>query len=77
MSRLRPHPTFARRGWAALEWPPLGGSVYKLGLVGSAVGGLLVVYVPAGGVKLLLGCVLIASALRVFKTRAPGFARRG
>ena len=37
--------------------------------VGSAVGGLLVVYVPGGSVKLLLGCVLIGSALRVFKAR--------
>jgi uncharacterized protein len=35
-------------------------------VLGSAVGGLLVVYVPAGSVKLALGCVLIASALRVF-----------
>lgn len=39
-------------------------------VVGSTVGGLLVVYVPAVGVKLLLGCVLIGSALRVFKARA-------
>lgn len=36
-------------------------------VVGSAVGGLLVTYAPAGAVKLLLGCVLIGSALRVFK----------
>ena len=36
-------------------------------VVGSAVGGLLVIYAPAGAVKLLLGCVLIGSALRVFK----------
>lgn len=35
--------------------PMAGGTV-----VGSAVGGLLVVYVPAGAVKLVLGCVLIA-----------------
>lgn len=40
-------------------------------VAGSAVGGLLVVYVPAGAVKLLLGCVLIASALRVFKAPHP------
>jgi uncharacterized membrane protein YfcA len=46
--------------------PMAGGTV-----VGSAVGGLLVVYAPAGGVKLLLGCVLIGSALRVFKARVP------
>lgn len=39
--------------------------------VGSAVGGLLVAYVPTEGVKLLLGCVLVASALHVFKARAP------
>ena len=40
-------------------------------VAGSVVGGLLVVYVPAGAVKLLLGCVLIASALRVFKAPPP------
>jgi uncharacterized protein len=34
--------------------------------VGSIAGGLLVAYVPAAGVKLLLGVVLIASALRAF-----------
>jgi uncharacterized membrane protein YfcA len=33
------------------------------------VGGLLIAYVPAGAVKLLLGIVLIASALRVFNVR--------
>jgi uncharacterized membrane protein YfcA len=38
-------------------------------VVGSAVGGLLVGHASAGGVKLLLGCVLIGSALRVFKAR--------
>ena len=38
-------------------------------VVGSAVGGLLVAYVPANGVKVLLGVVLIASALRLFKVR--------
>ena len=38
-------------------------------VVGSAVGGLLVTYVPANGVKVLLGVVLIASALRLFKIR--------
>ena len=36
-------------------------------VVGSAVGGTLVAYVPAAAVKLLLGVVLIGSALRVFK----------
>jgi uncharacterized membrane protein YfcA len=36
-------------------------------VLGSGLGGLLVLYAPAGGVKLLLGCVLIGSALRVFK----------
>jgi len=41
-------------------------------VVGSAVGGLLVVYASASGVKLLLGCVLIVSALRVFKPRPRG-----
>lgn len=38
-------------------------------LLGSTVGGWLVVHAPASAVKLLLGCVLIASALRVFKVR--------
>jgi uncharacterized membrane protein YfcA len=42
--------------------PMAGGTV-----VGSAMGGMLVAYAPAGAVKLLLGCVLIGSALRVFK----------
>lgn len=41
-------------------------------VIGSAIGGLLVGYVPAGAVKLLLGCVLIGSALRVFKARTSG-----
>ena len=42
-------------------------------VLGSTVGGWLVVYAPAGGVKLLLGAVLIGSALRMFKVdrRAP------
>ncbi len=40
-------------------------------VVGSAVGALLVAYAPAGAVKLLLGCVLIGSALRVFKAPSP------
>ena len=40
-------------------------------VVGSALGGLLVVYAPAGAIKLLLGCVLIAAALRVFKAPRP------
>ncbi|HKQ66589.1 MAG TPA: sulfite exporter TauE/SafE family protein [Methylomirabilota bacterium] len=39
-------------------------------VLGSTLGGWLVVHVPASAVKLLLGCVLIASALRVFKVRA-------
>jgi uncharacterized membrane protein YfcA len=39
-------------------------------VLGSTVGGWLVVRVPANAVELLLGCVLIASALRVFKVRA-------
>jgi uncharacterized membrane protein YfcA len=38
-------------------------------VLGSAVGGLLVAYAPAGAVKLLLGCVLIGSALRVLSQR--------
>jgi uncharacterized membrane protein YfcA len=38
---------------------------------GSAVGGLLVLYAPADTVKLLLGCVLVGSALRVFKAPHP------
>jgi len=36
-------------------------------VVGSAAGALLVVFVPAGVIKVVLGAVLIASALRVFK----------
>jgi uncharacterized membrane protein YfcA len=40
-------------------------------VLGSTIGGGLIVYIPASGVKLFLGCVLIASALRVFKIRAP------
>jgi uncharacterized membrane protein YfcA len=36
-------------------------------VVGSACGGLLVRYAPTGTVKLLLGVVLIVSALRVFR----------
>ena len=44
---------------------------------GSAIGGALVVYVPAGAVKLVLGCVLIASALRVFRARHATPARSG
>lgn len=40
-------------------------------VVGSAVGGLLVAYVPAGAVKLVLGVLLVASALRVFKAPHP------
>ena len=40
-------------------------------VAGSAVGALLVAYAPAGAVKLLLGCVLIGSALRVFKAPSP------
>lgn len=39
-------------------------------VVGSALGGFLIAYAPAGAVKVLLGVVLIASALRVFKVRA-------
>jgi uncharacterized membrane protein YfcA len=38
---------------------------------GSAAGGLFVAYVPAGAVKLVLGCVLVGSALRVFKVPHP------
>lgn len=40
-------------------------------VAGSAAGGLLVSYVPAGAVKLVLGLVLVGSALRVFKARRP------
>ena len=52
------------RGAADLRWliVPMG-----LGtIVGSIAGGLLVAYVPAESVKLLLGVVLIASAVKVF-----------
>lgn len=38
-------------------------------VVGSALGGVLVAYAPAEGVKIFLGFVMIASALRVFKVR--------
>jgi uncharacterized membrane protein YfcA len=38
-------------------------------VLGSGLGGLLILYAPAGAVKFLLGCVLIGSALRVFKAR--------
>ena len=41
-------------------------------ILGSAAGAVLVGYVPAGGVRLLLGGVLIASALRVFAVDADG-----
>ena len=34
--------------------------------LGGIAGGAMVVFVPAGAVKLLLGCVLIASAVKVF-----------
>ena len=36
-------------------------------VVGSAAGGMLIAYAPAGGIKIALGVVVIASALRVFK----------
>ena len=36
-------------------------------VLGSAAGGLLVAYVPGQFVKVVLGLVLIGSALRVFK----------
>jgi len=38
-------------------------------VLGSGLGGFLVLYAPVGVVKFLLGCVLIGSALRVFKAR--------
>jgi uncharacterized membrane protein YfcA len=46
--------------------PMAAGTVF-----GSTVGGLLVAYVPAGAVKVVLGCVLVGSALRVFKVPHP------
>ena len=39
-------------------------------VAGSATGAMLVAFVPAGAIKVVLGAVLIASALRVFKTKA-------
>jgi uncharacterized protein len=39
-------------------------------VVGSAAGALLVVLVPAGAIKVVLGAALIASALRVFKVES-------
>ena len=57
------------RGVGPIVLPMAFGTV-----LGSSVEGWLVVYAPAGVVKLLLGCVLIGSALRVFKT--PRLARR-
>jgi uncharacterized membrane protein YfcA len=41
-------------------------------IVGSVAGGLLVAYVPSDTVKLLLGGILIASALRVFSVGRRG-----
>ena len=41
-------------------------------ILGSIAGGFLVAYVPADAVKLLLGGVLIASALRVFAVDTAG-----
>ena len=38
-------------------------------VVGSATGAWLVVFVPSGAIKVVLGSVLIASALRVLKAR--------
>ena len=38
-------------------------------VLGSATGGMLVALVPSGAIKLVLGSVLIASALQVFKVR--------
>jgi uncharacterized protein len=50
--------------------PRVGRVVIPMALgtvVGSAGGAWLVVFVPAGAIKVVLGVVLIASALRVFK----------
>jgi len=50
--------------------PRVGRVVIPMALgtvVGSTAGALLVVFVPAGAIKVVLGSVLIASALRVFK----------
>lgn len=44
-------------------------------VVGSVAGGLLVQHVPSGGVKLLLGGILIASALKVFAVDRHSGAR--
>jgi uncharacterized membrane protein YfcA len=38
-------------------------------VVGSAAGGVLIAYAPAVAVKVLLGVVLIASAVRAFRAR--------
>lgn len=54
------------RAISRIVLPMAGGTV-----VSSTVGGLLVAYAPAAVVKLLLGCVLIGSALRVFKMQNP------
>lgn len=39
-------------------------------VVGSAAGGVLIAYAPAGAVKMLLGVVLIVSALRALRARS-------
>jgi uncharacterized membrane protein YfcA len=36
-------------------------------IVGAVVGGAMVAYVSGGGLKLVLGVVLIASAVRIFR----------
>ena len=71
------HPDDARRPHAA----PCAGRIPGRGrrvivpmglgtVVGSAVGGFLIAYAPAGAIKVLLGLVLIVSALRVLRVRA-------
>ena len=44
-------------------------------VVGSAAGALLVVFIPSIVVKVLLGCVLIGSALRVFRANGSAHHR--
>jgi uncharacterized membrane protein YfcA len=62
---------YARR--AALDVADVRALVLPLGLgsiVGALAGGYLVPYVPAPTLKLVLGVILIASAVRIFRQRS-------
>jgi len=68
---------YARRG--AYDRDALRETVAPMGLgsvIGAVIGGLLVGIMPAAVLKLGLGCILIASAVRIFhSTRTPGTTR--